>query len=354
MNDLTVSFKLTSAIGARLRELREAKGLSRTGLAKRLALSDAQLRQIEENETSLFYSESIRIAAARKVADFLGEPLIFQVEVQTALKAQDLAIEKSSVAEPINAPAEPDIASGNAIDFAEGIDKPMHGASEQTEAEQHSQTVHKTEASSSEIPTGLWRFFSIDHWPVRRGVLLVLLVFVALVVMVDITLWLVGDGKTLPVRPALQSPVQQAPAISQPTTPPVESQSPPSALAPVAVVQRENTFPVAGAKTAQADELACDRFQGPVFTFTPGKATKEGSLVYVVGTPGQWVCLKDGRSQAWRHVFASPSGQSFYGRPPWLVESPHLGSMQIYFQGVLVKSSQAESGRLRLIASDVF
>jgi transcriptional regulator with XRE-family HTH domain len=354
MNDLTVSFKLTSAIGVRLRELREAKALSRTGLAKRLTLSDAQLGQIEENETSLFYSESIRIAAARKVADFLGEPLIFQVEVQTSSMAKDLAIETSSVAESINAPAEPDIASGNTIDFAEGIDKPLHDASEQTEAEQHSQTAHKTDASSPEIPRGLWRFFSIDHWPVRPGVLLVLLVLVALVVMVDITLWLVGDGKTLPVRPALQSPAQQAPAISQPTTPSVESQSPPWALAPGAVAQRENTFPGAGAKTAQADELACDRFQGPVFTFTPGKATKEASLVYVVGTPGQWVCLKDGRSQAWRHVFASPSGQSFYGRPPWLVESPHLGSMQIYFQGVLVKSSQAESGRLRLNASEVF
>lgn len=354
MSDLTVSFKLTSAIGARLRELREAKGLSRTGLAKRLTLSDAQLRQIEENETSLFYSESIRIAAARKVADFLGEPLIFQVEVQTASMVQALDIETSSVVDPINSPAEPDIAFGNAINFAENIDKPVHGASEQTDAVQPSQAVHKTEALSSEIPRGLWRIFSIDHWPVRRGALLVLLVFVALVVMVDITLWLVGDGKTLPVRPALQSPAQQTPAISQPTTPPVESQSPSSALAPGAVVQRENTSPDAGAETAKADELACDSFQGAVVTFTPGKATKEASLVYVVGTPGQWVCLKDGRSQAWRHVFASPSGQSFYGRPPWLVESPHLGSMQIYFQGVLVKPAQAESRRLRLIASEVF
>ena len=354
MSDLHTSIQLPSAIGARLRELREAKGLSRPVLAKRLTLSDAQLRQIEENETSLFYSESIRIAAARKVADFLGEPLIFPAVVQTSSMAQDLEIETSSMAEPINAPAEPDIAFGNAIKVAANIHKPALDASEQAEADPPSPASNKAEAFSPEKPSEMRHVFSMDRWSARGRVLLVLLVILVIVGIVDIALWLVSDGKAIPERAALQPPVQQVPATIHLTAPPVESESPTSALAPVAVAGIAPTSSGVGAKTAPAADAACDLFRGLVGTFTPAKATKEASLVYVVGTPGQWVCLKDGRSQAWRHVFASPSGQSFYGRPPWLVESPYLDSMQIYFQGVLVRPPQTESGRLRLIASEVF
>lgn len=71
--------------GERLRELREAMELDIPSLAKRMALSPAQLRQLENNQSSLFYSEAIRVAAARKVAEFLGEPLLLDPAAVTCL-----------------------------------------------------------------------------------------------------------------------------------------------------------------------------------------------------------------------------------------------------------------------------
>lgn len=64
--------------GERLRELRESKCLDIESLAKRLALTAAQLRQLESNQGSLFYSNAIRLATARKVSAFLGESLVLE------------------------------------------------------------------------------------------------------------------------------------------------------------------------------------------------------------------------------------------------------------------------------------
>ncbi len=356
MSKPPASFKLPAGIGPRLRELREAKGLSRPVLAKRLTLSDAQLRQIEENETSLFYSESIRIAAARKVADYLGEPLLIQAMVEISAIEQDPEPDTSSVAAAILAPDQPEVPSGKASEASPDNAELIAGAPAKNQAVGPSQAVNKTEVLLPEMPAETWRVFPFKPL-VRWGTaVLALLVLLVLVVVVDISLWMVSDGKTLFARTAAVHPAQQMPATSLQVTPSTAAQSPPLALAPVAVAVagREPALPGVVADSAQSDEASCDKFQGPVPTFSPAKATKEASLVYVVGTPGQWVCLKDGRSRAWRHDFASRSGQSFYGHPPWLVESPHLDSLQIYFQGVLARPPKPDSTRFRLIASEVF
>jgi cytoskeleton protein RodZ len=353
MSELPISFKLPADIGPRLRELREARGLSRPVLAKRLTLSDAQLRQIEENETSLFYSESIRIAAARKVADFLGEPHFFQAMVESSPVAQDPKLETSSMAAAILTPDQPEVPSGKAAEASPDNAELIAEAPAQNKAVGPSKVINKTEVLFPEMLAETWRVFPTKPL-VRWGTaVLVLLVLLVLVVLADISLWIVGDGKTLFARTAAVHPAQQMPATSLQVTPSTAAQSPSLGLAPVAVTGKEPAFPGVVADSAQADEAACDKFQGPAPTFSPAKATKEASLVYVVGTPGQWVCLKDGRSRAWRHDFASRSGQSFYGHPPWLVESPQLDSLQIYFQGVLVRPSQAGRNRIRLVASEI-
>ena len=95
------------ARGLRLRELREAKGMSRYALAHQLAMSDAQLRQIEENDSSLFYSAAIRATAVRKVADFLGEPIVSAPETESLvlLEAMDPLRVCYQTIEPVNSTA---------------------------------------------------------------------------------------------------------------------------------------------------------------------------------------------------------------------------------------------------------
>ena len=277
MTELPSFLTPPTPIGVRLRELREAKGISRPVLAHRLTLSDAQLRQIEDNESSLFYSDAIRTVAVRKVAEFLGEPLVFH-----------------SSAKDVSALAEDPL-----------LEPPLL-------------VLARQEASSPEPhhpPRPDFPLRSVARWGIA---------LLGVAVTMAIGVWLGAD----------------------------RHDAPPAALDPVVVGKLHSESPEA-AERAQSGDVTCNTGLGPVATFTPSKAAKDGSLVYVVGTPGQFVCLKDSRGQAWRHDFAIASGRSFYGRPPWIVESPQLGALQIYFQGVLARPPHAAGMRLRLIAADL-
>ena len=277
-------------IGVRLRELREAKGISRPVLAHRLTLSDAQLRQIEDNESSLFYSDAIRTVAVRKVADFLGEPLVLQ-----------------SAAKDVSALGEDPL-----------IEPPLLVL-----ARQEPTSPEPPERPRPDVPLR-----SLTRWGIA---------LLGVAVTIAIVVWLDGERKIPSPSPVVTS---------------FKSIAPPVEPDPVIVEKPHSESPEA-AERAQSGDVACNTGQGPVATFTPSKAAKDGSLVYVVGTLGQFVCVKDSRGQAWRHDFANASGRSFYGRPPWIVESPQLGAMQIYFQGVLARPPHAAGMRLRLIAADL-
>jgi transcriptional regulator with XRE-family HTH domain len=270
------------ARGLRLRELREAKGMSRYALAHHLAMSDAQLRQIEENDSSLFYSAAIRATAVRKVADFLGEPLV-----------STPATENSALPVAMNPPR----VCYQAV-------KPVNSSAR-----------HRTH----------WVRFSQWLRTVWRPALLGVLAIVA------VSLWVKGTTKIQLTRASDATTYHPAPEAS----------------AIKLLTLGAPTVP----DSMQDTDAFCGKTQGPIAAFTPPKSSKEGDLVYVVGSPGQLVCLRDSRGQVWRHEFTMASGRSFYGRPPWLVESPHLGAMQVYFQGALARPPNPASMRLRLIAA---
>ena len=306
MSELPSVLTAPMPIGVRLRELREAKGISRPVLAHRLTLSDAQLRQIEDNESSLFYSDAIRAVAVRKVADFLGEPLVLQSAAKdVSALAEDPLIEPPLLVLARQVPTAPE-------SVPEPLDESTQGP--KSESPEHPRT---------DIPLR-----SLTRWGIA---------LLGVAVTIAIVVWLDGDRKIPSPSPVVTS---------------FKSIAPPTAPDPVIVEKPHSESPEA-AERAQSGDVACNTGQGPVATFTPSKAAKDGSLVYVVGTLGQFVCVKDSRGQAWRHDFANASGRSFYGRPPWIVESPQLGAMQIYFQGVLARPPHAAGMRLRLIAADL-
>ena len=60
--------------GALLRMRREELGWALPDLATRACLSNKQVKQIEEGGTSSFYSESVKVTAAKKVGGILGLP----------------------------------------------------------------------------------------------------------------------------------------------------------------------------------------------------------------------------------------------------------------------------------------
>ena len=58
--------------GSYLREIRESLGWSHGEVASRACLSVKQVKQLEEGGASSFYSDNVKLTAARKVAGILG------------------------------------------------------------------------------------------------------------------------------------------------------------------------------------------------------------------------------------------------------------------------------------------
>lgn len=174
-------------------------------------------------------------------------------------------------------------------------------------------------------------------------------VLLGVVAAVCFRLWVADGGHFL-----LAGRVQALPSIpASETGAPMALEAQPARLpfsSPFGTLNTEPPALVATAASTEGQEMPCSKFQGPIATFTSARAIQDGALINVVGAGGQFVCLKDSRGKVFHYAFASASGRSFYGTPPWLVESPNLGALQVYFQGVLVRLPQAENVRLRLIA----
>lgn len=99
--------------GSAVRLSREAQGWAINDLAARACLSVKQVRQIEEGGLSSFYSESVKLTAARKVASLLqlSEAQLFgQVPVQTPQVEESLLFAAHS--EPVLRAASAEPAAG--------------------------------------------------------------------------------------------------------------------------------------------------------------------------------------------------------------------------------------------------
>lgn len=63
---------LPKIVGECFKDARKNLGLSIEELANKAILSNSQIRQIEDNEQSAFYSSAIKYSSAKKVANILG------------------------------------------------------------------------------------------------------------------------------------------------------------------------------------------------------------------------------------------------------------------------------------------
>ena len=66
--------EIPEILGAEFTRARERAGLSTIDLAKMASLTTSHVEQIENGESSSFYSPAIKFVAAKKLASFLGLP----------------------------------------------------------------------------------------------------------------------------------------------------------------------------------------------------------------------------------------------------------------------------------------
>lgn len=331
--------------GERLRELREAQGWDIPSLAKRLALSPAQLRQLESNQGSLFYSDAIRLATARKVSAFLGESLVCEpapvspedpaqepgTEAQAQVSMDSIPAAQSPPVVPNDPPSPARVATPHVV-------------------------AHRVLPGESRIALSGW---SASLW----GVVMIFVVLLGLQAftapeaafsdslasdastgaLAKETSASAGVGLTgvslVSAEPQAETATASVPELLPVSELSVQVSAAPSPLAPTSV-------------NADQAGQACVESSGPIASFTPTDASKDPAQIFVQGAPGQVVCVKDGRGQVWRHEFSNAAGRRFSGSAPWLVESGQLMELQIYFQGNRVRPPLAGATRLRLIAAE--
>ncbi len=88
----------TSIDGSLLRLQRETRGWTMTDMAVRSCLSIKQIRQLEEGGSESFYSDAVKLTAAKKVASLLG----LSVEQVMGRPARSLPLSSDASPQPLN------------------------------------------------------------------------------------------------------------------------------------------------------------------------------------------------------------------------------------------------------------
>jgi hypothetical protein len=293
------------ALGVYLQSLREGAGLDVAVLARRMSLSSAQLRQLEQGQDSLFYNRKIREQAARKVIAHLGGDLgRFQPET---IHAVSPAPEAPTVLATPQAPP---------------------------------QAAVKTRTS-----LGRW-------W--MGGVLLAALAWSASQLwpprVSPAGMWVPTAASSTQEMPSIHAAPAQAASLAPL---PVKAAVSPAPVqeTQAAVAQASPALP-AREKSGAGEPLqaqACPETAPEAPAIRPPQAYKAGDMVHVVSMGPVWVCLRDGSGKLARKQMEAGQAQSFYGSPPWTVRSEQLRLTQLYFQGWKVRLPEEAQDSIQLV-----
>lgn len=316
---------------AHLKSLRLAADLDHAQLALMVNLSAAQVRQLEEDGDSLFYSPQIKAQSLRRVIRTL----------------ENASQEPQSVAS-IEPPAPR--SSASVIDDIIRL----------SEKNLKSQVVH----SDVRRPGGSWPKL-LGTWGLAA-------------LLLGLGLWQYNrhnsqalyeewvepiTGKVLPAPQTNQT--EEVPAVvpeviaaapaalkTEAISAPVAAAVAPSAVAAstqsavVAPPAKETTAkettstetaatknPAAASTASAAD---CANITTAPVTVTSVSPNKPGSYVYLVASKATTVCVDDGKNKRNLVTLTPGAGRSIHGSPPWTIAAADLKSVQVYFQGAKV------------------
>jgi hypothetical protein len=298
---------------AHLKSLRLAADLDHAQLALMVNLSAAQVRQLEEDGESLFYSPQIKAQSLRRV-----------------IRTLENASQEPQTVASIEPPAPR--SSASVIDDIIRL----------SEKNLKSQVVH----SDVRRPGGSWPKL-LGTW----GLAALLLV---------LGLWQYNrhnsqalyeewvepiTGKVLPAPPTATT--EEVPAV----VPEVIAAAPaPATAGQVAVVVAPSAKETTAKETTSTETAAtknpaaastasaadCANITTAPVTVTSVSPNKPGSYVYLVANKTTTVCVDDGKNKRNLVTLTPGAGRSIHGSPPWTIAAADLKSVQVYFQGAKV------------------
>lgn len=276
--------------GNKLKAAREASQLSVAELAFSLTISNEQLVCIEEGSMKPFYSVAHKLIAVRKLAKALHIP--FEQVVSGA--DTELAAKLSEQPQAVT----------------------QH-ADEQTTP--HAYVLRETASRrNSEI-----------H---RSAYLLTTVLLAGIVLYANFS-----GGSDAIVPPAAHQSV------------PIEEADKPAAIAVATINTAAGKTEAAVASDPCATE-ASKATSAELPSWSPAFQRKPSQSVYLVSRQGGAVCVSDAGGQSAQLVLKPMVGQSFSGKPPYIVRSSQLALVDMYLQGLKVKVPE-QSNAIRLVLS---
>jgi DNA-binding XRE family transcriptional regulator len=343
---------------------REKCALSVEALAQMACLSKKQIQQIENGQSTTFYSPAVKLTAAKKVAKLiqLDEKDAFDFGPQAELPLVQAA--DVTQTELTNAQQEAPVDAEKEVLKKEGA---QSSAGESKKAKTAPSRIKESDAASSvasqpevkpvvgeaAMPEPSKQGYSDGREHKSSGKKWVwLLPAVALVVALVQFQPLLRDkldaamGKA---KPAEEVVLSSAPgADPAPSNPPATEASPnPAPAAPALPPAVSSPSPVAVVASG------CPPVDGVIESYKPSLAGKPGNFVFVKVTAAQLLCVIDADGLVQSKTVESGAGHSFYGKPPFkLLSSAALGSAEVFFQGFRIRPNAADMKGMLLVQAD--
>jgi DNA-binding XRE family transcriptional regulator len=349
---------------------REKCALSIEELAHLACLSKKQIQQIENGQSSTFYSPAVKFTAAKKVAKLiqLDEKDAFdfgpQAELPFVQPAEVTQTELTAAQQDSPVDAEKETPKKEAAETKEGdLKEAKKAVSRKTKAEEKSPAPSHTDAKPSLVEAPMPELSKRIHsgarehksagkkwmWFLSVGVLVFALVQFQPVLRDQLDAMM---GKAKPVEAtALSSAPAADPAPSNP--PATEANAAPVPAAAPAVPVATSVTPVVPSSPAPvAAASGCPSADGSMESYKPTSAGKPGNLVFVKANAAQLVCVIDAGGVVQSKTLEPGLGHSFYGKPPFKVLTPGFASVEVYFQGFRVRPSTPDAKHLLLVQAD--
>lgn len=300
--------------GQVLKTARENLRLNSTELATKACLSKKHIIELEEGGISSFYSPAHKVRVAKKVSVLLG------LDENQALvyPGSDLAKQESL---RFDANPEPAVA----VEAHQAVAQPKK------EVKAKSKPV---EASGSERVVSLESIRPSypdreQKQPQGRRSLMSII----LIILVAGGLYLTKDEITQLVTPA-PKPVP----LSTEEIPPAEDK-PAETLAPTTAATPTPPLP---------SEAGCPKADVSVGAYSVTEPSKAGNFVFIMAKTKQTICVVDASGKSSLQTIEAGSNHSFGGKAPFTVLSNGLGSLNIHFQGRLVRPANEQARTIRL------
>jgi hypothetical protein len=343
-------------------------------LALLACLSKKQIQQIENGQSSSFYSSTIKLVAAKKVAKLiqLDEKDAFDFGPQAELpltQAGELTHDESSVVKPQHLLDEVKVAEQSDVPKPAS---PEHAAevvqaTEDEPAEVKKATGRKRKSNlaspASNEPNAKpvlvepkpelnKRVLFAAHEKKQAGKKWVWLLPVGALVFALVQFQplledqldaLMGKPKPAEATAFTAAPVDTAPASPPPAEPVITA---PAVIPPASPAATPS--PAIGV----AANPACPLPDASIENYKSPAASKPGNMVYVKMPTAQVICVVDGDGKVQSKAMEPSLGHSFYGKPPFKLMTSGLSSAEVFFQGLRVRPSNADSKSILLVQAD--